>query len=190
MGKGKLTNPFLIGEKVYLRSIEQGDEIVIAESENHPDARGSLYYALPSSTEIQLTRLKQKVQDHSTIFFVICTINPNVPIGCTSFVRIDWVGRMATFYIAIASKENWSRGYGTEATKLMVDYAFETLGMNRIQLHVSAENERAVKVYEKTGFIKEGKLRQAMFYNYHYIDFFLMAIIKKDWLKIKKSFKG
>jgi RimJ/RimL family protein N-acetyltransferase len=187
MEKGKLTNPFLIGEKTYLRSVEPGDEIIIAESENHPDARGSLYYALPSSTEIQLSRLEQKVQDHSTIFFTICTKNPNVPIGCTSFVRIDWVGRMATFYIAIAAKENWSQGYGTEATKLMVDYGFETLGMNRIQLHVSAENERAVKVYEKTGFIKEGKLRQAMFYDNHFIDFFLMSILREEWVKIKNK---
>ncbi len=189
MEKGKLTNPFLIGQKIYLRSAEPGDEIVIAESENHPDARENLYYTLPSSTEIHQSRLKQKLNDHSTIFFTICTIKPDIPIGCTAFVRIDWIGKMATFYIAIAAKENWSKGYGTEATKLMIDYAFNTLNMNRIQLHVSVENERAVKVYEKTGFVQEGRLRQAMFFNNHFIDFFLMAIIKDDWLKNFKNRK-
>ncbi len=187
MEKEKLTNPFLIGEKVYLRAPEPGDELIIAASENHPDARANLYYALPTSTEIQLSKIKQKQQDNSTIFFTICKVRPDVPIGCTSFVRIDWIGRMATFYIAIADKENWSKGYGTEATKLMVDYAFETLNMNRIQLHVSAENDRAVRVYEKTGFVKEGKLKQAMFFNNRYIDFYLMAVIKDDRTKLKEK---
>lgn len=185
MEEQKLTNPFLIGKKIYLRAVEPGDEVIIAASENHPDARSALYIALPTSNEIQLTRLKQKSQDHSTIYLMICSVETGKPIGCTAFVRIDWVGRMATFYIAIAEKENWSKGYGKEATNLMVDYAFEQLNMNRIQLHVSAENPRAVRVYEKTGFIKEGTLRQAMFYDNHYIDFYLMALIKEDWMKMK-----
>ncbi len=187
MEEQKLTNPFLIGNKIYLRAVEPGDEEIIAASENHPDARGALYIALPTSNEIQLARLKQKSQDHSTIFLIICNIETKNAIGCTAFVRIDWVGRMATFYIAIAEKENWSKGYGKEATRLMVDYAFEQLNLNRVQLHVSAENPRAVKVYEQTGFIKEGTLRQAMFYNNHYIDFYLMAIIKEDWIKLKEK---
>ncbi len=182
-----MPNPFLIGEKIYLRAPEPGDENVIAASENHPDARSFLYYALPSSPETQAGRIKQKSQDHSTIFFTICTIEPDEPVGCTSFVRIDWAGRMATFYIAIAEKKNWSKGYGKEATKLMVDYAFASLNLNRVQLHVSVENERAVSVYEKTGFVKEGRLRQAMYFDNHYIDFLLMAIIKEDWLKLENK---
>ncbi len=184
MNEQKLINPFLTGEKIYLRAVEPGDEEVIASSENNPDARAALYIALPSSKEIQLSRLKQKSQDHSTIFLIICKVDTGQPIGCTAFVRIDWVGRMATFYIAIAEKENWSKGYGKEATKLMIDYAFGQLNMNRVQLHVSSENPRAVKVYEKTGFIKEGTLRQAMYYDNHYIDFYLMGILKEDWEKM------
>ena len=187
MEEKKIKNPFLIGEKIYLRAAEAGDETIIATSENNPDARGSLYYALPSSLDTQLTRIKQKSLDHSTIFFTICTVEPDEPIGCTSFVRIDWVGRMATFYIAIAEKKNWSMGYGKEATRLMVDYAFATLNMNRIQLHVSVENERAISVYEKIGFIEEGRLRQAMYFDNHYIDFLLMGIIKEDWLKQRQK---
>ncbi len=182
-----MKNPFLIGTKIYLRSPEPGDETIIALSENHSDPRQYLYYAVPSSVETQRKRIEQKLQDHSTIFFTVCTNKPDEPIGCTSFVRIDWVGRMATFYIAIAEKENWSKGYGKEATKLMVDYAFNTLNFNRVQLHVSVENTRAINAYEKAGFIKEGTLRQAMFFDDHYIDFYLMAILKEDYLKLKNK---
>ena len=92
---------------------------------------------------------------------------------------------MATFYIAIAEKENWSKGFGKETTRLMVDYAFETLNLNRVQLHVTVENERAVKVYKDIGFKIEGTMKQAMFHQNHYSDFYLMAILKEEWKKIK-----
>lgn len=178
-----MKNPFLIGNLIYLRSPEEGDEEIISISENNPISRQNLYYALPTNSTIQRDKIKQRLNDHSTIFFIICSTQNDKPIGCTSFVRIDWVGKMATYYIAIAEEENWNKGYGKEVTKLMVDYAFATLNFNRIQLHVSTENERAIKVYEKIGFVKEGFLREAMFFNNHYIDFYLMGMIKKDWEK-------
>ncbi len=178
-----MKNPFLIGEKVYLRSFENGDEIVVALSENHPEARQSLYYAFPVGREEILERIKQKEKDPSTIYLIICTRDDSKPIGSSAFVRIDWIGRMATFYITIAEKQNWDKGYGKETTQLMVDYAFETLNLNRVQLHVSKENERAVNIYEKIGFIKEGVLREAMYFDNRYVDFYLMGILKTDWEK-------
>lgn len=181
-----MNNIFLIGEKIYLRAAEEGDEEIITISENHPEPRANLYYSIPTNKEEQLERLKHRNKDHSTIYFVICSKENNKPIGSTSFFRIDWVGGMAIFYIAIAEKENWNKGYGKEATRLMVDYAFSTLNLNRVQLHVSTENERAIEVYEKNGFIKEGTLREAMYFDNRYIDFYVMAVLKKDWEKVKK----
>jgi RimJ/RimL family protein N-acetyltransferase len=93
---------------------------------------------------------------------------------------------MAVYYIAIAEKENWSKGFGKEVTNMMVEYAFETLNLNRIQLHVSVENERAVNAYKKVGYQIEGTLRQAMFHHGRYVDFFVMGILKEDWLKNKE----
>jgi RimJ/RimL family protein N-acetyltransferase len=178
-----MLNPFLIGEKIYLRAPEPGDEKIIALSENHPEARAYLYYALPTNIEHHKRLLEKRQDDHNAIWLTIATIEPDVPIGTTALVRIDWVGRMATFYIAIAESKNWSHGYGKEATRLVVDYAFGTLNFNRIQLHVSVENQRAIKAYEKVGFKIEGTLRQAMYFANRYHDFYLMAILKEDWLK-------
>jgi RimJ/RimL family protein N-acetyltransferase len=187
--KFKMKNPFLIGEKIYLRAPENGDEEIVALSENHPEPRANLYYTFPTNLEIHADRLKQKQNDHTTIYFIICTKENDKPIGATAFVRIDWIGRMATFYIAIAESENWNKGYGKEATKLMTDYAFATLNLNRIQLHVSKENNRAIDVYEKIGFVKEGELREAMYFDSHYIDFYVMGILKKDWENLKSKRK-
>ncbi len=180
-----MKNPFIIGTKVYLRSPEPGDEKIIALSENHPDPRETLFYALPVSNDEYVERIQNYKKDSRIIFFTVCSVSPDTPIGCTAFFRIDWVGRMATFYIAIAEKENWSKGFGKETTQLMVDYAFETLNLNRIQLHVTVENKRAVKVYKDIGFKIEGTMKQAMFHQNHYSDFYLMAMLKKEWEKIK-----
>ncbi len=174
-------NPFLIGEKIYLRVAEEGDEIIVALSENHPEPRQTLYYALPTGIEQHRTTIRERAADPNTVMFIIVTPEQDKAIGTTSFFRIDWVSRMAVFYIAIAEKKNWSKGYGSEATRIMIDYAFDTLNLNRIQLHVSIENEAAVHSYKKAGFRIEGTLRQAMFHNNHYSDFYVMGILKEDW---------
>jgi RimJ/RimL family protein N-acetyltransferase len=175
-----MNNPFIISQSTYLRSPEPGDENIIAISENHPEPRETLFYALPTSIEQHKNRIKSHMEDHKTIFLIICDKQSDKPIGCAAFFRIDWIGRMAIYYIAIAEKENWSKGYGKEVTRLMVDYAFETLNLNRIQLHVSVENERAVNAYKKAGFQIEGTLRQAMFHQNKFVDFFVMGILKED----------
>ena len=180
-----MINPFLIGDKIYLRAPEPGDETIYALSENNPEARAYLYYALPTNIEHHRKLLEQRLQDQSNIWFTITAIESDKPIGATALVRMDWVGRMATFYIAIAESKNWSKGYGKEATRLIVDYSFETLNFNRIQLHVSTENERAVKTYQKVGFQIEGTLRQAMFFANRYHDFYIMSMLKEDWEKLK-----
>jgi RimJ/RimL family protein N-acetyltransferase len=182
-----MSNPFLIGQKIYLRAPEPEDAEIYAISENHPEPRVTLYYALPTTFEQQLDKIRKAVNDPNTIIFTICTIGDDIQIGTTSFVRIDWIGRMAVFYIAISQKENWSKGYGSEATRMMVDYAFATLNLNRIQLHVSTENEAGVKVYQKIGFKIEGTLRQAMYHDNHYSDFYVMGILKEDWLAINRE---
>lgn len=175
---------FLQGEKIFLRAFEDGDEKMIARIENHPDSRQTLFYAFPTSVIQQKEKVEKFVNDPNTVIFTICENNSGQAIGQTALFRIDWVGRMAVFYIGIADKENRSRGYGSEATRLILGYAFQTLNLNRIQLHVAVENTGAVKVYEKSGFINEGTLREAMYHDGFYSDFYVMGILKNDWLKL------
>jgi len=179
-----MINPFIVGEKIYLRAPESGDEKIYSLSENHPEPREQLFYALPSSQADQLEKIKTRCADPNIILFTICTINPDRPVGLTAFFHIDWIGRVATYYIAIAESENWSRGYGFETTKLMVDYAFSTLNLNRVQLNVYKENLRAVSVYKKIGFKTEGTRRQAMYHRGKYCDFLHMAVLHTEWKQV------
>ena len=178
-----MKNPFIIGKQIYLRAMEDGDKEIIAISENHPDSRETLFYALPTYLDSIRDKWHKLRDDSNAIVFIICSKNPDKPIGIAAFHRIDWVGRMAIFYIAIAKAENRSKGFGTESTDLMVNYAFNTLNLNRIQLHVALKNGKAINIYKKIGFEIEGTLRQAMYQDGQYYDFYVMGLLKNDYKK-------
>jgi RimJ/RimL family protein N-acetyltransferase len=83
------------------------------------------------------------------------------PIGNTGFHEVNLAHRQATFGILIGEKECWNQGYGTEATRLMLDYGFNALGLHNIMLHVFSNNPRAVRAYQKAGFREMGRRREA-----------------------------
>ncbi len=173
--------PFIQGRDIFLRAAEESDAPLYARAFNSPDARNALYIALPTTAEQQRVAINERVKDPQTIPFTICLDKSGEAIGLCSLLRIDWPGRMATFYIAIAGEEHRSQGYGGEAVSLMMNYAFNTVNLNRVQLHVSVENERAVKAYKRQGFLVEGTLREAMYYDGRYIDFYVMGLLKRDF---------
>jgi len=178
-----LDNSFLIGDKIYLRPIEAEDAKFLSRGENDPTVRESLFLALPFSSTNEQEKIKQYIKSKEEIVLIIVEKETNKPVGQTAFFRIDCISRSAIFYLAILDPTYWSKGFGTEATQLMVDYAFNTLNLNRIQLHVCAENMPAIKIYQRVGFIKEGVLRQAMFRDGNYVDFWVMGILRSDWLQ-------
>lgn len=73
------------------------------------------------------------------------------------------------------------RGLGTEATRLMLGHAFDTVGVHRVELEVFAFNPRARHVYEKVGFAYEGTKRQALRWHREWIDTHVMGMLADDW---------
>ncbi len=102
-----------------------------------------------------------------------------------------WLGELAindwnaddhscNFRIALAPVGR-DRGFGTEATRLIVDYVFTNLPIHRISLDVFAFNERAAHVYERVGFAREGVLRDNLYWDGMYHDSILMSILRPEW---------
>ncbi|MER6914389.1 GNAT family protein [Streptomyces sp. NPDC000594] len=75
----------------------------------------------------------------------------------------------------------FGRGLGTEATRLVLAHAFETLGLHRVSLEVYAFNPRARRVYEKAGFVAEGVLRGALLWEGERIDATVMSVLAPEW---------
>ena len=185
-----MNNPFLIGKNIYLRPVEVEDVNFLAKGENDPIFRESLFLALPIPMTVEREKVEQYIKSKDAIVLIMAEKETNQPVGQTAFFRIDYISRAAIYYLAILDSANWSKGYGSETTQLMVEYAFKTLNLNRIQLHVCAENIAAIKIYERVGFIKEGVLRNAMFRNGNYVDFWVMGILRNDWLQTSNFQSG
>jgi RimJ/RimL family protein N-acetyltransferase len=94
--------------------------------------------------------------------------------------------RSTRFGIVLGDKSTWDKGHGTTVTRLMVDYAFATLNMNRVWLHVYEYNPRGVHVYEKVGFRVEGRLRQETYRNGRYWDVIVMGLLREEWAGTKQ----
>jgi RimJ/RimL family protein N-acetyltransferase len=82
-------------------------------------------------------------------------------IGTTDLRQVDHASRTATFGILIGVKELWGKGYGTEATRLMLNYAFNVLGVHNVMLSVYARNERGMRAYRRAGFREIGRRRES-----------------------------
>ena len=85
-----------------------------------------------------------------------------------------------TFRIALVGPEVFDRGYGTDATRLVRDFAFGPLGLRRLSLDVDAANERARRVYRRLGFVEEGRRREARLVDGEWHDVIDMALLSSD----------
>ena len=92
--------------------------------------------------------------------FAIRLLDQESIIGTVGLAEIEWPNRVAWLGIGIGNPDDWGKGYGTEATKLIIDYAFKELNLIKLQLTVFDFNDRAITLYEKMKFIKEGTFRQ------------------------------
>lgn len=102
-------------------------------------------------------------------------------IGNVTLDSLDAKNRSAVLGIVIGEKEYWGRGFGTDATRLMVQYAFAELNLHRVELHVFSFNERAIRAYVKAGFREEGRRREAIFRDGRYWDDVIMGILAPEW---------
>ena len=101
--------------------------------------------------------------------------------------EIDWKTRCGNFRIAIFRSDNCGKGIGSWAVRMTRDFAFEALGLHRLELDVFSFNPRAVRAYEKSGFRREGVRRDAVLDGTAYGDDILMAILEDEWRKIKRT---
>jgi diamine N-acetyltransferase len=107
----------------------------------------------------------------------------NKLIGSCQLHSIHPVNRSAEFQIRLGEVDEQGHGYGTEATRMLLDFGFKDLNLNRVYLHVFSNNAPAIRVYEKAGFVREGMLRQAAYLDGKYLDVLVMGILRQEYDK-------
>ena len=94
------------------------------------------------------------------VFLVIRLKENNKHIGNIKIDKINYIHRNCEYGIMMGDKTEWGKGYAKEASIAIINYAFEDLGLNKVNLGVIDSNDVAVKLYEKIGFVVEGVLKQ------------------------------
>lgn len=112
--------------------------------------------------------------------YAVLRAEDGVFLGEAVLNELDEESARANFRIGLAGQEVYGRGYGTEATRLILDYAFDQVGLHRVELEVYAFNPRAQRSYEKSGFVREGVRRQALRWEGTWYDVIVMGILATD----------
>ncbi|MDH6350757.1 MULTISPECIES: GNAT family N-acetyltransferase [Brevibacillus] len=172
---------FLVGKRVYLRPLGQDDVDFYYHSLYSSDTR-KLTGTQKHFTREQIEQyFESKRHDSTSVLLAIALCENDEVIGDVQLGDIDPFNRNAYIRIAIHQPAYQSKGYGSEALLLMLDYGFGILNLHRIELNVFAYNERAIHTYEKLGFQHEGVQRQALYYNHAYHDSILMSMLAEEY---------
>ena len=117
----------------------------------------------------------------SSVRLMICEADSQKPLGTVYLFNIDWVSRSCYFAIWVAEKDFRGRGVGEFATRAIMEHAFKDMNLRRIHLGVLVNNERAIALYKKVGFVEEGVWREAVFKNGRYVDLIQMGILVEEY---------
>ena len=171
------------GQKVSLHPLRFEDKEILFKWIND---RVLVHFNAPYKPVSELEHdewFKRITQSEDVFFFIIKENEKDIIIGSCHLHNVHWVHRSAELQTRIGGRKYRNKGYGTEAIELLLKFGFEDLNLHRIYLHVLKDNERARKVYLKTGFIIEGELCQAAFINGKYVDVQLMSILRDAYNK-------
>lgn len=180
----------IYGEHVRLRAAEREDVNKFHEWVNDPEVTRGLALYLPMSfadEENWFSSLAKRDPREKPLAIEVNKGKNWKLIGNCGVFDIDGVSSSAELGIMIGDKSEWNKGYGAEVMGLLVKHCFETLNLNRASLKVYTENVRAVRSYEKAGFVLEGRLREAVYKFGKYDDVLIMSVLRSEWMSRNKE---
>jgi len=174
-----------VGEKVRLRGVKSEDVQLAYEYMNDLDVVPNLNPGIPYPMTLEREKawFESQKEMKDTYNFSIETLDEGLYIGGCGINEFDWKNGTATVGIYIGHKDYKSKGYGTDAMKVLLNFLFMQTNINRVELFVYSFNERAIKSYRKNGFIEEGRARQRIFRNGRYHDEIMMGILREEYMK-------
>lgn len=177
---------FFHGKLVRLTAPKPGDVEVMAKW--HEDAE----YLRNVDTDIakikSISQLEEEESRHSSSFyFRVRTIEDDQLIGFVVIHSVEWNNRSGMLAIGIGDPTYRGKGYGTDTLQLILQYAFHELNLHRVGLDVIEYNEKGIRAYEKTGFKREGKMREAVWRDGKTYDRVIMGILRTEWEAINRN---
>lgn len=176
--------------RVYLRALEPDDYLVTIKwrSDEHiQNMVGGPKYFISSEKEKEWVR--KVIFDNERMVLGICLKESNKLIGTVNIQEIDYINRSCHVPILIGDKEEWSKGYATEARMLALRFAFYERGMNRVWATVIDTNTASIKMNEKCGFKREGVMRQSVYKDGAFHDQIIMSILRDEFDAVYEEYQ-
>ena len=179
----------LRGEKVRLTAIQSGDMATIARWWHDPDFM-RLYNTAPAAprNEDQLSRRFDTGQtSNETFLFAIRLLKEDDLIGLLEFDGVEWTHRTTFVSIGIGAAEHRGLGYGMDAMRVGLRFAFHELNLHRVCLTVFGYNPAAITLYERLGFRREGAFREHIERDGRRYDMILYGLLRPEWEERKST---
>lgn len=141
----------ILGELIDLRPIERGDTPLVVAWRNKPFVKSNFLWRGTLTAEAHEQWLREKVDAGRVVQFILCEKGGR-PVGSVYLRDVDKTAGVAEYGIFIGEEDALGKGYGAEAARLMVEFAFQDLGLRRLFLRALAANAAAIKSYERAGF--------------------------------------
>lgn len=166
---------------IHIRILEETDIVQTTKWMNDPEISDIMGYLPVNTLNDQLSWFKDQSKDKSRYVFAICDNNDGLQIGNVGLGNIDYINRHCMFNIFIVKRDNRSRGLGSQATNLALEFAFRRLNMNKVYLRTSERFIEANLMYKGLGFVQEGVMRQHYYTDGKYEDKIIYSILRTEY---------
>ena len=175
----------LEGSRVKFVALEKSHLSLRADFINDPEVQNTLNFDYPTSLSKTEAWFSKVCLSPTRTEFAITDIDTNAVIGFAGYIDINYKSLKAELYIFIGDKSYWSKGYGSEAYKILTNYGFQELGLSRVYGYQLEDNVKAEKCVLKLGWSIEGLLRNDIFSHGEIKSRKVISILKDDWIANK-----
>lgn len=169
---------YLEGDVVQLTTIEESDLPFLRDIVNDPAVRAGMLFTPPMNLEQEREYYEDVICDDGSVTLLVCV--DGEPAGTIGLGAIDDVNGSAEIGLFLA-EGFWGEGHGTEAARLLTDFAFEERRLHRVLARVRADNEASLRVWEKLGYRHEATHREAAFHRGAHADVEVYAVLASEW---------
>ncbi len=167
----------IIGDLINLRALKRIESKQILEWVNNPSLKYWTGTVFPISEIEHEEWFEKKLNEKVNKLFGIEERKSGNLIGVIGLSNTDLFNKSTELFTYIGDEQYCGKGFGTDAIKTLVRFAFEELNLHRISLVVFSYNTRAIASYKKVGFVTEGVLKESLYKGGKYHDKIIMAIL-------------
>jgi diamine N-acetyltransferase len=181
---------FIIGERVTLRRVERGDLPHIRRWLDDPELRKQVGAREPLSEDDAEQWFERISNDPHRAWYVIVAEEGDRVVGEAGLLRMDPTWRTTDMTVIVGEPGARGKGYGTEAARLLLDFAFQYMGFHRVAIGVVGFHEDALRFWERLGFRREGVQREGYLVDGEFHDFVMMSILEDEWRAANAKIPG